>query len=254
MIKIGTSGYSFEDWKGPFYPQDIKPGDMLGFYSRYFNIVEINSTYYRIMPPNVFRRIVEKTPDNFELIVKANKATTHEGRDKEIYSQFIDSISPLVESGKFRGILAQFPWGFRNTRKNLDYILECRERTSDLPYFVEFRHRSWLTEDVEKVLREHGIGFVSVDEPQIGGMMPPVVKATTDKGYVRLHGRNASKWWQGGSERYDYLYTKEELEKWAEKIRDMSRNTEDVYVFFNNCHQGKAVKNALQMKEILQLL
>jgi uncharacterized protein YecE (DUF72 family) len=125
---------------------------------------------------------------------------------------------------------------------------------ADLPYFVEFRHKSWLTQNVGNALRENEIGFVSVDEPQIGGMMPPVVRATTDKGYVRLHGRNASKWWGGGSERYDYLYTEDELEKWAEQIGNLERSVDDVYVFFNNCHQGKAVTNALQMKEIVKAM
>ena len=253
MIKVGTSGYSFEDWRGTFYPPDIPKGEMLGFYAQHFDVVEVNATYYRVLPPIVFERMAEKTPDDFEFIVKVNKATTHEGKDEEVVGPFRESIVPLEEAGKLYGVLAQFPWSFRNTSEHREYLKRCRERMPDVPYFVEFRHKSWLTKEVGDLLKAHQLSFVSVDEPQLQGMLPPKATATTDLGYVRLHGRNAEKWWKGGSERYDYAYSKEELEQWVEKIKKLIEKAEKIYVFFNNCHNGQAAQNARTMKQMLKL-
>ena len=254
MIKIGTSGYSFDDWRGTFYPEEIQKGKMLEFYVRHFDTVEVNSTYYRIPSPRTFESLARRTPDDFEFTVKVNKGTTHEGKDAEVVAPFRTAIQPLIETGKLKGVLAQFPWGFRNTPENRTYLQECRERIPDLPYFVEFRHRSWLTAEVGDMLKTHRIGFVSVDEPQLSGMLPAAATATTEVGYVRFHGRNAKNWWGGkGGERYDYLYSREELERWAEKIEGLTSKTEKVYLFFNNCHQGQAVENAKEMAGILQI-
>ena len=91
VIKVGTSGYSFDDWRGTFYPADIHKAAMLAFYAQHFDTVEVNATYYRIMPPIVFERMAEKTPDHFEFIVKTNQATTHEGKDEEVVGKFRES-------------------------------------------------------------------------------------------------------------------------------------------------------------------
>jgi len=254
MIRIGTSGYSFDDWRGTFYPEDLSKGKMLEFYVRHFDTVEINATYYRIPSPRTFESMARRTPDEFEFMVKVNQGTTHERKDAEVVKPFRDAIQPLIEAGKLKGVLAQFPWGFRNTSENRAYLRECRERMPDLPYFVEFRHRSWLTREVGDLLKEHKIGFVSVDEPQLSGMLPPAATATTDVGYVRFHGRNEKSWWGGkGGERYDYLYSRPELEQWAEKIETLTSKADKIYLFFNNCHEGQAVENAKEMADVLQV-
>jgi uncharacterized protein YecE (DUF72 family) len=252
-IKVGTSGYSFEDWRGTFYPADIDKAAMLTFYTQHFDTVEVNSTYYRILPPIVFERMAAKAPDHFEFIVKVNQATTHEGKDGEVVEKFKASITPLMESGKLYGVLAQFPFRFRNTPENREYLRRCRERMPDVPYFVEFRHKSWLTPQVGELLKEHQLGFVSVDEPKLEGLLPSRATATTDTGYIRLHGRNAAQWWQGGPERYDYSYSEEELREWVEHIRRLIEKARKVYVFFNNCHHGQAAQNAKTMKGMLEL-
>lgn len=255
MIRIGTSGYSFEDWKGSFYPDDIKSSEMLSFYAQHFKVVEINSTYYGIPKPDAFKRMAEKTPSDFQFTVKANSGMTHErGDNQSIFDQFEAAIQPLIEAEKFKGVLAQFPWSFRNTEGNRKYLNSLKERLADYPLIVEFRHISWISEPIFGFLRELGISYCAVDEPRLPGLVPPEVAATTaDLGYVRFHGRNAKTWWEGdSSERYNYLYTEQQLKEWAPKIKQLAASTQETYVLFNNCHAGYAAKNAKTMQDILQ--
>jgi uncharacterized protein YecE (DUF72 family) len=253
MIKIGTSGYSFQDWKGVFYPQDIDKGKMLDFYAKHFDTVEINSTYYRIPHPLVFYKIAHKTPGDFEFIVKTHKNITHTREDiAGSANELKQSIRPLAEALKMHGFLAQFPWSFRRTDSNLDYLKKCRELFGDFPFFVEFRHKSWVEDRVFEFLRNEDIGFCCVDEPQLEGLVPPVVKATTQVGYIRFHGRNKDGWWKGAKDRYDYLYTEEELKDWLERIKEIRQLTRKAYLFFNNCTEGQAVRNAQMMKGLLK--
>ena len=252
IIRVGTSGYSFDGWGGVFYPLNLPRRDRLIFYAHYFNIVEINATFYQLLPPKTFQHMADRTPEGFGFTVKAHRRSTHEGRDIEVANRFRRAIRPLIDAGKFEGVLAQFPWSFQNTPANRIYIQTCRDRMPDLPYFVEFRHRSWLHADVQNLLEHHQIGFVCVDEPQIGDMMPPVIVQTTPIGYVRLHGRNAKTWW-GTGPRYNYFYSPGELRVWVEKAKALARKTEKTFLFFNNCHVGQAVKNAQVLQRMLDL-
>ena len=254
-IVVGTSGYSFDDWVGTFYPKGTRKGDMLGYYARHFGCVEVNSTYYRIPHPIVLRRMEEKTPECFEFVIKANQEMTHKGsRDPVLYRSFTDAIQPVVDAGKFEGVIAQFPWGFKNTSENRGHLRFLKDQFGDYPLFVEFRNREWITEDVFSELEKSGVGYCSVDEPQLKGLVPPIARRTTDLGYVRFHGRNAKNWWgRGGGDRYDYLYSEAELKEWVAKIQAMSQNARKTFVFFNNCHAGQAARNARLMKELLSL-
>jgi uncharacterized protein YecE (DUF72 family) len=254
-VVVGTSGYSFDDWIGPFYPRGTRKGDMLGHYSREFGCVEVNSTYYRIPHPVVLRRMEEKTPPGFEFIIKANQEMTHKrSTDPELYRAFQEAIQPVVEAEKFEGVIAQFPWGFKNTPENRDHLRFLKERFEGCPLFIEFRNREWITEDVFAEMEKSGVGYCSVDEPRLKGLVPPIARLTTDLGYVRLHGRNAKNWWgRGGGDRYDYLYSEDELKEWVDKIRSMSEKAKKTFVFFNNCHAGQAARNAKLMKELLSL-
>ena len=253
MIKIGTSGYSFLDWKGVFYPENIDKGKMLDFYAKHFDAVEINSTYYRIPHPSVFYKIVEKVPENFEFVIKTHKDITHTRENIEASAESLkEAIRPLAEASKMYGFLAQFPWAFKKSRPNLDYLKKCRGLFSDFPLFVEFRHKSWIEDEVFDFLKNENIGFCCVDEPQLEGLVPPVAFATTDVGYVRFHGRNKTGWWKGMKDRYDYLYNERELKEWIDKIRKLEAMSKKMYLFFNNCPQGQAVKNAQMMKNLLE--
>jgi uncharacterized protein YecE (DUF72 family) len=201
-------------------------------------------------------RLAGVLPTEFSLFIKANSATTHERRDDEISLPFRQALQPLIERNMLRGVLAQFPWGFRNTAENVRYLMGMVERTPDFPWFFEFRHRSWLVPAIGSMLRERQIGFVSVDEPQMGNMMPPVPKFTCASAYIRFHGRNAQAWWAkgGGESRYDYVYSEQELEEWVTKVGGVVGRVRDVFIFFNNCTRGSATLNAQAMRGLLKQL
>lgn len=253
MIYVGTSGFSFRDWVGPFYPPGTPSGKMLEHYAQVFPAVEINSTYYRMPDPRVLAGIAERTPRTFRITVKTPAAITHQRTGEPgPFQAFLRVIEPLQSVGKFHGALAQFPFQFRNSPENQDYLRTMRDRLAGLELFVEFRHDSWNQDEVLALLRELELGFVSVDEPPLPGLFPPRLEIAGPVAYVRLHGRNATHWWgSDGHRRYDYLYSEEELREWARRIHKASSAARDTFVFFNNCYGGSAAQNAGQMTLLL---
>jgi uncharacterized protein YecE (DUF72 family) len=251
---IGTSGYSFADWVGPFYPPGLPARDYLPFYARHFHAVEVNATYYRVPDPAMFERMVRKTPPGFRFVVKLNQAMTHESsRDPALYREFLAALRPLKEAGKYDGLLAQFPWAFQRSDDNRRHLAAMRELLPGEPLFVEFRHDSWLTPELEPSLREHRIGYCAVDEPRLPGLIPPVTMVTAEDAYVRFHGRNERTWWgREGGDRYDYDYREVELKEWVRKVAELAEQARRTYLFFNNCHAGQAARNAKLMQELLR--
>lgn len=253
-IRIGTSGYSFEDWRGNFYPAAIAKGKMLDHYQAYFNTVEINSTYYRIPHSAVMYNIAKKTKPDFEFLIKAHQSLTHQRRQIEAPTkEFLESIRPVVDRGQMKGILAQFPWSFKFSDANLKYLTACKNLIQPHPLYVEFRNDSWVRRETYEAMRENSIAYVSVDGPRLQGLMPPELITTGDVAYIRLHGRNADHWWGGGELRYDYLYNENELREWKDRIEQLKGQAQKAYIFFNNCHLGQAVKNARQLTRMLDL-
>jgi uncharacterized protein YecE (DUF72 family) len=253
-VLVGTSGYSFDDWDGVFYPNGHPRGKRLDFYKDHFRVTEINSTYYRIPHPAVFHNMVKKVDAEFEFIIKTHRSFTHDRKElEEMSDQFNEAIRPVLDSGGLKGLMAQFPFSFKYSRQNLEYITAGKGLFPDIPLFAEFRHSSWDRPDVYETLKAEGIGFCSVDEPDLPGLFPPKVEATTDTGYIRLHGRNAADWWGGGGDRYNYLYSEKELKEWKNKIEDLKSKTNKIYLFFNNCHLGQAVRNARMFLDMMQL-
>jgi len=251
-IRIGTSGYSFDDWKGTFYPPKLAKTKMLDFYVQHFNTVEINSTYYGIPHPRVFENMVKKTPDDFQFMIKAHSSVTHKRAELENQKdQYLEAIKPVNESSKLKGILAQFPWSFKRSEGNYNHLKKCRDVFSDYKLFIEFRHNSWLKQDTFDFLKAHDLGYVSVDAPKVQQMIENAAVVTNNTGYIRLHGRNAEQWWDGGALRYDYDYSDDELIEWTTKVINLEEKSEMVYIFFNNCHMGKAVGNAMRIMELL---
>lgn len=253
-ILVGTSGYSFADWVGPFYPPGTRSGDYLAYYARHFAGVEVNSTYYRIPAPRVLELMERKTPEHFRFVVKLNQAMTHQNAtDPALYGEFRAVLQPLKDAGKYDGLLAQFPWAFRRTDANKAHLEALRALLPDEPLWVEFRHASWMHPRLPEWLRERSLGYCAVDEPRLPGLVPPVTHLTTDAAYVRLHGRNERTWWgRGGGDRYDYDYAEHELQEWVERIRALAEKAKQTYVFFNNCHAGQAARNAKLMEELLR--
>ena len=252
-VRIGTSGFSFKDWVGVFYPDGTKKENMFTLYVEYFDAVEINSTYYRIPPERVFAALEEKTHETFDFIVKLNKDSTHERKNSsEAMKSLHESVSPLKERQKLQGFLAQFPYSFKNTGENRNYLKSLKEDCRDVPLFIEFRHDSWLNPAVYDFIDSLRTHYCCVDEPALRGLVPPQSVTTGDMGYVRFHGRNAGAWWDTTvHERYDYLYSAEELSEWIERIREIRRKVSKTFLFFNNCYSGHAVRNAKMMSELL---
>ena len=289
MILLGTSGYSYPDWYGVFYPPGLERAKQLDYYVRQFNTVEVNSTYYRIPPASTFAAMERKTPAGFEFVVKAHGDMTHRlSRDGAVYEAFQTALAPLRAARKLSGVLAQFPQSFHRSDDHEQFLVEMQERLEGAPLFVEFRHRSWMHEDVFEFLERAGLGYVSVDEPDLPGLLPRVARATGPMAYVRFHGRNAKSWYAGDDGggavvgkgpsadagpghsapahparepaprqrdrqllRYDYLYSEAELKEWADKIRELNQKTQKTFVFFNNCHAGQAATGAKLMRTLL---
>jgi len=254
MIKIGTSGYSFKDWLGTFYPSDLQPGKMLDYYQNYFSTVEINSTYYRLPHPKVFYNIAQKVPPNFDFMVKTHQTVTH--KRKEIQQSMADlflAVDPLIQENKMKGFLAQFPYSFKLSETNLKYLGELKNYSRAFPLYVEFRHSSWVKDEVFAFLRENRIGYVDVDEPPLKDLLPPQGLVTNGVSYIRFHGRNRKTWYDPESgDRYDYEYTLDELKEWLPLVEETAAAASDTYLFFNNCHMGQAVKNAKMMRDLLK--
>jgi uncharacterized protein YecE (DUF72 family) len=254
MLHIGTSGFSYDDWVGPFYPQGLNKREFLRFYVQEFSTCELNFTYYRIPDARTLEAMAAKTPDSFLFTLKANREMTHEREDtKRAFTQFVAALDPLIQAEKLGCILVQFPWGFKNTPQNRDYLRLCREWLGKLPAVVEFRNREWITDEAFELLRTLDLGFCCVDQPRFRSLIPPIALTTGKVAYVRFHGRNAAKWWKHDQawERYDYTYSEEELQKWVPKIQKLDSEAEDTYIFTNNHYQAQAVDTARQLEMLL---
>jgi uncharacterized protein YecE (DUF72 family) len=255
MVFIGTAGFSYRDWKGEFYPRGLDRGHMLEYYSSRFPVVEVNSTWHALPSPRSVLSMVRRTPPRFQFIVKAYKGLTHEvpGREED-FRRFMEVIRPLEDHGKLACILVQFPWGFKNIPENRDYLKRIREMLGSRKVVVEFRNEGWITEETLSLLRETGMGFCCVDEPRLKGLVKPHVFLTSSIGYVRFHGRNYEAWWDRGREpweRYDYLYSEEEMKEWVPRILELDRAAERTYAIFNNHYRGKAARNAAMLASLL---
>jgi uncharacterized protein YecE (DUF72 family) len=252
MIRVGTSGYSYTDWVGPVYPAGTRPDRMLDLYCRRFSTVEINSTYYRLPGARMFDSLVRRSPDGFLFTVKLPGDVTH-GGDLACAASFREVVRPLVDAGRFGCALAQFPFAFRNTGENRAYLARLHDALSGMAAAVEFRHESWQIPAVRSFLQGHGFGTACVDQPDLPGLMRREAWCTAGLGYVRFHGRNRRKWFEHerAIERYDYLYTKDELAGWLPGIRKLSEDAREVFVFFNNHASGQAVSNASDLVEML---
>jgi len=255
VIHLGTSGFSYNDWVGAFYPEGMPKREWLIYYAREFNTCEINSTYYAIPKPSTLESMAKKTGEGFLFVIKANQKMTHERRDNEdVFRAFREVLTPLIERGKMGCVLAQFPYSFRFNHQNRHYLETFKERLGDLPIVVEFRNMGWLRQEVFDWLRANELGFCCVDEPQLPNLLPPIAEATSKIGYVRFHGRNKEKWWNHkyAYERYDYAYTAEELEEWLPKINHLDQIAERTFAFANNHFRSKSVDTVRLLRKMLE--
>ena len=298
-IRIGTCSWADEALSKHWYPPGVKAGDRLSYYAEHFDTVEVDSTYYRLPVESMVERWANRTPEDFVMHIKAfglmtrhpvklealppdlreHAPTDDKGRVErpsrqfrgEVFRRFLEALEPLRSAGKLGGILFQFPSYVVYKDRSLDYLQWAREQLGDDAMLVEFRHLSWLDEEHRdetlRFLEGLPATHVIVDAPRIEGaknVVPTVLALTSPLAYVRFHGRNASTWnKRGGSaaERFDYLYSDDELREWVAPLRELAEGAEQAYAFFNNNasspdgrggRMAQAAANAKALQRLLQ--
>jgi uncharacterized protein YecE (DUF72 family) len=230
---------------GPFYPKGEKK--KLTYYSRFFDTVEIDSTFYAYPSGGMILGATRNTPPGFVFSAKLPKLITHEKRldldrgVKEDLFKFLRLMMPLMEDGKLGPLLVQLPPGFGYSEglKKLERFLGVLP--TDVSFAVEFRNKTWLGKsDALDLLREHNVAVTTVDEP----LLPADTTVTADFAFVRWHGRGDRPW-------YNYRYRQDELQGWSKKVEAIGTKTKKVYGYFNNHFHGYAVENSLKMMELL---
>lgn len=252
-IYIGTSGYSYSDWKGIFYPEKMRNSDFLEYYARYFNFVELNFSYYQKVKRKTLLNMSSKVPENFIFIIKAYQNLTHLRTNewKEDASDFVDNLSILNERGQLGGVLLQFPFSFHYNPDNRIYLSKLCDSMPDFPLFTEFRNGGWQNNSVIEELEKRGIGVISTDMPIMDKLPGNTVVKTGDDIYIRLHGRNNKNWWNGDNiSRYDYLYSNNELHEKFNDITKILDQSKRIFIAFNNHYKGQAVQNAKSMQKL----
>jgi len=253
-ILIGTSGYSYEDWVGPFYPEILKKSDKLKHYALFFPYVELNFSYYRMPTPQGLRNLVNQTHESFLFSIKAHASLTHEISNafKDDVKLFRDAVSVLASSNRLACVLLQFPYRFHHTTENRLYLADLAEELKEFPLAVEWRNDEWNTARVYDALQKRNIARVVTDLPNLPGLPPLDIQATADLQYVRFHGRNTTSFWSGDNvSRYDYLYSSVELEPWVPRVKKMADKSKQLFVAFNNHHKGQAIQNAKELRSAL---
>ena len=296
-IRIGTCSWADEALSKYWYPKGTPAGERLAYYAEHFDSVEVDSTYYRLPVEEMVSRWAERTPDDFVMHVKAFGVMTRHPvkleqlppdlRDEapvddkgrlerpsrefraELFRRFRAALEPLRAEGKLGGILFQFPPYVVPKEASLDYLAWAREQMGDDEMLVEFRHRAWYEDEQREqtleFLERNAMAHVIVDAPKVDAknVPPTVVAVTSPLAYVRFHGRNAETWnvrGRSAAERFDYLYSEEELEEWVEPLREVAERAEQAYVLFNNNNRtrirgretAQAPTNAEMLRDVLE--
>ncbi len=255
-IRVGPAGWSYKDWEGVVYPPHGSKFDPLGYLARYFDTIEINSPFYRIPPPAHAKSWVKRVAENasFRFTTKIFRGFTHDAApfaDADVKA-FRNYLDPLMEAGRLGAILIQFPWSFKNTPESRAKLAWLFEAFEDYPKSLEVRHATFQEPEFHAFLNDREVGWVNVDQPLFHDSVKPADTVTGPVGYARLHGRNYEKWFAHGEswERYNYLYSAQELAPWVERIEHMAKSR-DTYVITNNHFRGQAILNAGDLKESL---
>lgn len=253
ILRVGTAGYSYADWVGPFYPPGTAGHDQLAYYARYFAAVEINSSFYR--PPTVAQveKMARRTPPGFGFTLKVPRGVSH-GRDPAELPAFKLAADRLHALGRLLGLLVQVPESFHDAPANRGWLEQVAAGLRPYPVAAEFRHRSWDAPGLDEWATAAGLDVVSVGVPAIPTLFPPGLRVSNRRVYARLHSQNADNWYKGGRDRYDFDYPEPVLRKWAGAVKavaEAGRADSGVFVF-NNCVGTQGVWNAKQFVAILK--
>jgi uncharacterized protein YecE (DUF72 family) len=269
-ILVGTAGWSYKDWEGVVYPPGLKRRQHpVEYLAQFVDCIEVNSSFYGPMRPEIVKLWCRKAAavnPAFQFTAKLYKAFTHSPQAVveptsagTIHATEADEretrlgLDVLAEAGKLGALLAQFPVSFKNTNENRDWLEAVLQKFREYPLVVEVRHSSWNNEGILRYFSEKGTAFCNIDQPKIGQSLRPTEHVTSAVGYVRLHGRNYREWFDSDSrdDRYNYLYTKDELEGWKERITRIAEKAEKTYAIANNHFRGQAAVNAIELKRML---
>jgi uncharacterized protein YecE (DUF72 family) len=270
LIKIGTAGWSYKDWDGIVYPGSLKKDKHpVEYLAQFFDLIEINSSFYGHIKPEIgllWTRKARAVNRNFVFTAKLNKAFTHSPvavieptsaatirpheDDEGLAKAGLDAIAG---EGMLGALLAQFPISFKNTNENREYLEKVIEKFGVYPLVVEVRHSSWNNEGSLRYFVKKNVTFCNIDQPMLGRAIGPTEYVTSPLAYVRLHGRNYDKWFDCDSrdDRYNYLYTEQELRGWKSHIDNIAKRAKVTFVVTNNHFEGKAAVNALQLRHMI---
>jgi len=260
-LHIGPAGWSYPDWSGYVYPsRRSKNFHEATFLAQFFDTIEINTSFYQPIRPDHAADWIERVAANpsFLFTAKLWQRFTHEPSATAEDEQNVRAgFDVLREAGKLGAVLLQFPFSFHRSAETSAHLSALLKRFADYPLVVELRHSSWQTQATLDLLSEHNAGFCNIDQPVIGNSVTPTAQSTSPIGYVRFHGRRYDTWFSDdpklpSHERYNYLYSLEELHPWVNRIQEVQKHTRDTYVVTNNHYQGKGVVNALQLLSILK--
>ena len=269
-IKVGVAGWAYKDWQGIVYPPSLKANARVGYLAHFFDLIEINTSFYGHIKPAVAKewcRMAAGTNPNFRFTAKLNRAFTH-SPIAVLESTSAKTIRPgdsderdakagydaLVAENMLGALLAQFPISFKCTDENRAYIEQLVRKFRSYPLVLEIRHASWNQPEVLGWLQGLQVGLCNIDQPLLGRAARPSAHATAVVGYIRLHGRNYKQWFAETNvrDRYDYLYSAEELARWKDRAVEVADKTETTYVVANNHNLGKAAVNALELISLLE--
>jgi uncharacterized protein YecE (DUF72 family) len=269
-IYVGTAGWSYKDWEGIVYPMQIKKSQHpVEYMAQYFDLLEINTSFYGHIKPEwgkLWCRMARHANPGFLFTAKLNRAFTHSplaviestsaetiqiGPNDEAWAKA--GFDSIAEENMLGAVLLQFPISFKNTDCNRDHLDGVLEKFRQYPLVVEVRHNSWTNEGTLRYFGQKGVAFCNIDQPLLGKAVVPSDRVTSAIGYVRLHGRNYEQWFDSDSrnDRYNYLYTRPELEKWQGRIDTIAAKAQKTFVVTNNHFEGQAAVNALQLKSML---
>ena len=260
LVRVGPAGWSYPDWSGYVYPTHRSKGFHEATYlAGFFDTIEINTSFYQPLRPDHAASWVDRVAANpaFLFTAKLWQKFTHDpSASAEDERAVRAGFDVLRDAEKLGAVLLQFPFSFHRTPETVSYLTSVLKRFADYPLVVELRHSSWQTKETLALLSEYRAGFCNIDQPVIGHSLKPSAESTSQIGYVRLHGRRYDTWFSDdpttpSHERYNYLYSLEELDPWVARIHTIQKHTRNIFVVTNNHFQGKAVVNALQLIGIL---
>ena len=262
-LRVGPAGWSYPDWSGYVYPVRHPKGfHEAAYLAEFFDTIEINTSFYQPLRPDHAAQWIDRVLANprFLFTAKLWQRFTHDsipGATPADERAVRGGFDVLRAADKLGAVLLQFPFSFHRTKETVSYLAALLKRFAGYPLVVEVRHASWDTPETLALLQEHNAGFCNIDQPVIGRSLTPSAQATSPIGYIRLHGRRYDTWFSDdraipAHERYNYLYTSEELAPWIIRVRNVAERSRDTFVVTNNHFQGKSVVNALQLISILK--